>query len=66
VQAKKALRVTFDSRLKLEFHGSKVTPLASEKLRPDWEMACKSVEQAENHEKGPRCSWERNQMGNVS
>jgi hypothetical protein len=25
---------------------------------------CKSVEQAENHEKGPRCSWARNQMGN--
>jgi hypothetical protein len=27
---------------------------------------CKPPEQAENHEKGPRCSWARNQMGNSS
>jgi hypothetical protein len=27
---------------------------------------CKSVEQEENHEKDPRRSWERNQIGNHS
>jgi hypothetical protein len=27
---------------------------------------CKPVEQEENHEKGPRWSWARNQMGNPS
>jgi len=27
---------------------------------------CKSVEWEENHKKGPRCSWARNQMGNHS
>jgi hypothetical protein len=27
---------------------------------------CKFVEQEENHEKGPRCSWAGNQRGNVS
>jgi hypothetical protein len=27
-------------------------------------MACKSLEQAENHEKGPSWSWARIQMGN--
>ncbi len=29
-------------------------------------MTCQSVEQEENHEKGPRWSWARNQMGNSS
>jgi hypothetical protein len=29
-------------------------------------VTCKSVEQEENHEKGPRGSWARNHMGNVS
>jgi len=24
-----------------------------------------AVEKEENHEKGPRCSWARNQMGNI-
>ena len=28
--------------------------------------SCKPVEQEENREKGPRWSWARNQMGNVS
>jgi hypothetical protein len=28
--------------------------------------ACKSVERKENHEKGSRWSWARNQMGNVN
>ena len=28
--------------------------------------SCNSVEQAENHEKGPRWSWARNHMGNPS
>ena len=27
---------------------------------------CKLADQEENHEKGPRWSWARNQMGNVS
>jgi len=40
------------------------TTSAREKRRADWKEACKSVEQAENHEKGPRWSWARNQRGN--
>jgi hypothetical protein len=28
------------------------------------EYSCKPVEQEEDHEKGPRWSWARNQMGN--
>ncbi len=41
-------------------------PCAGEKSRADWKKGCKSLEQEENHEKGPRWSWTRNPMGNVN
>jgi len=40
--------------------------LPEKKRWADWKGICKSVEQEENHEKGPRCPWARNQMGNPS
>jgi hypothetical protein len=33
--------------------------------KKNWKRACKPVEQAENHKKGPRWSWAGNHMGNV-
>jgi hypothetical protein len=35
-------------------------------LTPGGKSDCKSLEQEENHEKGRRWSWARNQMGNIS
>ena len=35
------------------------------RARSGLEKTCKSMELRENHEKGPRWSWARNQMGNV-
>ena len=32
----------------------------------DWKRTCKCVEREENHEKGPRWSWARNQLGNIN
>jgi hypothetical protein len=40
-------------------------PCAREKPRGIEKRTCKPVEKEENHEKGPRGSWARNQMGNV-
>ena len=41
------------------------TPPVPEKNRGrTGKKTCKSVEKEENHEKGPRWSWARNQMGN--
>jgi hypothetical protein len=43
------------------------TPCAKRITGADWKKSpCTSVEQEENHEKGPRWSWARNQMGNVN
>ena len=42
------------------------TPPVPEKNRGrTGKKTCKSVEKEENHEKGPRWSWARNQMGNI-
>jgi hypothetical protein len=57
---------------RVERHKSqRIAPFASEEPRADWKKdekkkTCKPVKQEENHEKGPRRSWARNQMGNVS
>ncbi len=44
-------------------------PFAREELMANWEKrlgkkACKFVAKGQDQEKGPRCSWARNQMGN--
>jgi hypothetical protein len=39
-------------------------PCAREKPTPDWENVLQPVAREENHEKGLRWSWARNQMGN--
>ena len=44
-----------------------IAPCAREKPRADWKKDLQICgEQEENHEKGPRRSWARNQMGNPS
>jgi hypothetical protein len=40
------------------------SPCAREKPRPDWKKDLQPVAREENHEKGLRWSWARNQMGN--
>ena len=61
---KPALRVAFDSRLRLEFHGSKPAP--GKNRGRTGKMICKFMKKAENHENHPRRSWALNHMGNVS
>jgi hypothetical protein len=41
-------------------------PFARENPWADWKRTCKSLEQEENHEKGPRLSWVRNETGNIN
>lgn len=41
-------------------------PLCRKKPGADWKRTCKLAAQEESHKKGPRWSWTRNQMGNVS
>jgi hypothetical protein len=48
-------------------NGNKAPPVPENSLKKGSEKrACKPVEKEENHEKGPRWSWARNQMGNVN
>jgi hypothetical protein len=59
---KQALRVTFDSHLKLEFHGSKV-PLPEKNGGRTGKRTCEFVEQEENQKKahagrGQETKWE--------
>jgi len=53
---------------KSAWKGAKVNellPLPEKNRWWTWKSPCNSVEQEENHEKGLRGSWARNQMGNV-
>ena len=41
-------------------------PSAREKSRPDWKKDLQIWVREENHEKGPRRSWARTQMGKIN
>lgn len=46
-------------------NANEALPLPEENGGRTGKVACKSVEQEEDHERGPCWSWARNQMGNV-